>query len=47
MPASAAGELLKNWLTFRPIISFAGFVVNTKDPDFPHSDRYIHESSLY
>lgn len=47
MPASAAGELLKNWLTFRPTISFAGFVANTKDPDFLHSDSCIHERSLY
>lgn len=46
MPASAAGEPLKHWLTFRMTISFAGFAVNTKDAGFPHSDRCLHESSL-
>lgn len=46
MPASVAGELLKNWLTFRPTISFAGFAANTKDPAFLHSDSCVHERSL-
>ena len=33
MPASVAGELLKNSLTCRQIISFAGCVVNTESAD--------------
>lgn len=47
MPASVAGELLKNWLTFRLIINYVGFAANIKNADFSHSDKCIHESSLH